>query len=74
MSAMPMSATIVKIDPERVVDCLEQLRAKLDDASGETVLDFSSVRRIDAKAVRALEDLAGLAEARGRKSRSATCM
>jgi anti-anti-sigma regulatory factor len=60
-----MSATILKIDPERVADSLRQLHAKLDAANGETVLDFCSVRRIDAKAVQALEDLAGLAEAKG---------
>ena len=58
-----MSSTIVflKIDPERVADCLRGVHSKLDSA-GETLLDFSSVRRIDASALRAMEGLAGLAD------------
>jgi anti-anti-sigma regulatory factor len=36
-------------------------------AEGEAVLDFSSVLRIDANAVRALEELAGLADDRSVK-------
>lgn len=59
---MPMTAVLINIDPERVADCLLEL--KLDSARGETVLDFSLVRRIDAKALRAMESLAGLADAK----------
>jgi anti-anti-sigma regulatory factor len=64
---MPMTAVLLKIDPERVADCLQELHAKLDSAKGETALDFSSVQRVDAKAIRALEELAGLADAMGVK-------
>jgi anti-anti-sigma regulatory factor len=59
---MPMTGELIKIDPERVSDCLQEL--KLDSARGETVLDFSLVRRVDAKAIHAMEELAGLADAR----------
>ena len=62
---MPMTAVPINIDPERVADCLLEL--KLDKANGETVLGFSLVRRIDAKALQAMEALAGLAEAKGVK-------
>jgi len=62
-----MTALLLKIDPERVADCLQELCAKLDSAKGETVLDFSSVQRIDAKAIRALEELARLADAKAVK-------
>jgi len=64
---MPMTALLLKIDPERVADCLQELRAKLDSSKGETVLDFSSVQRIDAKAIQAMEELARLADARAVK-------
>jgi anti-anti-sigma regulatory factor len=64
---MPMTAVLLKVDPERVADCLQELHAKLGSAKGETVLDFSSVQRVDAKAIRAMEELAGLADAKGVK-------
>ena len=56
-----------KIDADRVEDCLLEACAKVDQAKGETVLDFSSVRRVDAKAIRAMEELAGLADAKAIK-------
>ena len=34
----------------------------LDSAEGDVVLDFSSVRRIDPSALRAMEELAGIAD------------
>lgn len=61
---MPITAALLKIDVERLADCLQEARAKLDGAGGETVLDFSSVRRVDSKAIHALEELAGLADAK----------
>jgi anti-anti-sigma regulatory factor len=61
------TATLLEIDPHRVAGCLRELHAQLDTANGEMVLDFSSVRRIDAQAVRALEELASLAEAKAVK-------
>jgi anti-anti-sigma regulatory factor len=62
---MPMTTVLIKVDPERVADCLLEL--KLDKANGETVLDFSSVPRIDAKGLQAMEALAGLPDAKAVK-------
>ncbi len=50
------------IDGERVISALQEAGAKLDNADGEVVLDFSSVRRLDPAALKAMEDLAGLAD------------
>ena len=46
---VPMAtiAVFLKLDAKRVADCLQEVREKLESGSGETVLDFSSVRRID---------------------------
>jgi len=49
----------LKIDGAQVVHALQEALEKVDGAAGEVVLDFSSVHRIDARALRALEDLAG---------------
>ena len=43
-------------------ETLQDALGKLDNAKGELVLDFSSVRRIDSSEVRALENLAKVAE------------
>ena len=58
---------LLKIDREHVVHGLQQAREKLDRAEREVVLDFSSVRRIDAGALTLMEELAGLAEEKGIK-------
>lgn len=50
------------IDGERVASALQEAGAKLDSAEGEVVLDFSSVQRIDPAALKALEELARLAD------------
>jgi anti-anti-sigma regulatory factor len=59
---MAMIAEWLKIDEERVVPALQEAGEKLDSAEGELVLDFSSVRRIDPSALRAIEQLAGAAD------------
>jgi anti-anti-sigma regulatory factor len=59
---MATIAGCVKIDGERMVDAFQETRKRLDGANGELVLDFSSVRRIDPSALRALEELAGIAD------------
>ena len=57
------TATIwIKIEGERVVHGLREALANLDSAGGEVGLDFSSVHRLDPSALRALEDLAGVAD------------
>lgn len=64
MSTIP---TFLKIDGEQVANCLQEACAKLDTTEGEAVLDFSSVHRIDPKAIREMVALVGLAEAKGIK-------
>jgi anti-anti-sigma regulatory factor len=59
---MAMIAVWLKIDEERVVQALQEAGKKLDGVEGEVVLDFSSVRRIDASAVRAMEGFADTAD------------
>jgi anti-anti-sigma regulatory factor len=64
MSLMPVWP---KVDEERVAEVLQEAGEKLESAEGEVVLDFSSVLRIDAKALMALEELAGVADVKGVK-------
>lgn len=59
---MAINAVWLKIDGERVVEGLQEARAKLDSAAGELALDFSSVRRIDPNALGEMEALAGIAD------------
>jgi anti-anti-sigma regulatory factor len=59
---MGMIAVFMNIDETRVVPALQEAGEKLDGTEGEAVLDFSSVGRIDSGAVRAIEELARLAE------------
>jgi anti-anti-sigma regulatory factor len=59
---MPINAVWLRIDGERVADAVQQSIEKVDSAEGEVVLDFSSVRRIDATALKAMEKLAGIAD------------
>jgi anti-anti-sigma regulatory factor len=53
---------LFEVDGELVIDALRAAGEKLDGASGEVVLDFSSVRRVDPSALKAMEDLAGSAD------------
>ena len=64
---MAMIAVWLKIDEEHVVRALQEAGEKLDSVDGEIALDFSSVRRIDPRGIRALEKLAGLADDKGVK-------
>ncbi len=55
----------IKIDPEHVAHSLRQEAVEqLGGAANEIVLDFGAVARIDANAIRALEELSGLADER----------
>jgi anti-anti-sigma regulatory factor len=58
---MSSTAVFLKIDPEHLADCLQGACANLD-STRETVLDFSSVLRLNSKGLRAMEELAGLAD------------
>lgn len=48
-----------------LADALATAVAGLDDAQRELILDFSSIRRIDCGALRAMENLAQAAEEKG---------
>jgi anti-anti-sigma regulatory factor len=58
---MATIAVFLKIDAERVADCLHEARAKLNSSDNEMILDFASVQRIDPRGLRAMEELAAFA-------------
>ncbi|HZW92474.1 MAG TPA: STAS domain-containing protein [Candidatus Eremiobacteraceae bacterium] len=64
---MAMIAVWLKIDEERVVQALHEAAEKLDSVEGEMALDFSSVQRIDAGALRGMEEFETLAGDKGVK-------
>lgn len=64
---MAMTAVWLNIDGAHLGETLQQAADKLDSAEGELVLDFSSVARVDANALKTLEQLAGLAQQKGVK-------
>ena len=64
---MTMIGSWLEIDGEHLVQALQDAGEKLNSADGEVVLDFSSVRRIEPSALRALEKLAGTADDKGVK-------
>jgi len=59
---MEVMGMLISVDETCVDASLRAAAAKLDGADGEAVLDFSCVRRVDASALRALEELAGIAD------------
>jgi len=58
---MTTNSVWVKVDPERVTQVLKNDAVEKLAGAEDIVLDFSSVLRIDASAVDALEELARLA-------------
>lgn len=64
---MAMMAVWLKIDEERVVQGLQEAGEKLDSAEDEVIVDFSSVLRIDASGLRAMDEFAGKADGKGLK-------
>jgi len=59
---MAMMAVWLKIDEERVVQALQEAGEKLDGVEEAVVLDFSSVRRVDADALREMAAFAAIAD------------
>jgi anti-anti-sigma regulatory factor len=55
---MPANPVWLKIDGEFVARALQEALEKMNGAGGEVVLDFSSVHRIDADALRAIDNFA----------------
>lgn len=64
---MAMIPLLLNIDEKSLVPALQNAGQKLDAADGEAVLDFSSVSRIDASALRAMEEFLGKADEKGVK-------
>jgi anti-anti-sigma regulatory factor len=59
---MSAIALFRKIDEKRVAAALQEATDTLDSAGGVAILDFASVRQIDSGALRALEDVARVAD------------
>ena len=57
-----MIAVWLKVDGDRVAQSLQEAQEKLDSAEGEMVLDFSGVHWVDPRAMRALEQFAGVVD------------
>jgi anti-anti-sigma regulatory factor len=55
------------INEENVVAALREAGEKLESKDGSSVLDFSSLRRLDSAAVRQMEQLAQIVEEKGAK-------
>jgi anti-anti-sigma regulatory factor len=64
---MAIIAEWLNLEEKCVVPVLAGAAEKLVDATGEVVVDFVSVRRIDGNALRAMEELAGKAEGKAVK-------
>jgi len=64
---MAIIAVFLNIDEQRVALALKEAGEKLDSAEGEAILDFSSVRRIDSGALRAMEEFARIVDEKGVK-------
>jgi anti-anti-sigma regulatory factor len=67
LAGMGVISMLLRIDEKRVVLALQEVEQKLDGTASELVLDFSSVRRIDSNAVRAIEELARKADEKAAK-------
>lgn len=59
---MTRIADAIEISEQTATAVVELAAEKLNSVQGETLLDFSSVRRIDAGTLRALEELVRLAD------------
>jgi anti-anti-sigma regulatory factor len=59
---MTMNAEWLEIDGEHAVQGLQTARQALESSAADVTLNFASLRRIDPSALRALEELAGVAD------------
>jgi anti-anti-sigma regulatory factor len=64
---MPKIAMWLKVDEESMVAALAKAAEKLTGDEGEVLLDCVSLRRLDANALRALEDFSKVADAKSVK-------
>ncbi|HET9307375.1 MAG TPA: STAS domain-containing protein [Candidatus Sulfotelmatobacter sp.] len=58
---MATIAVFLTVDEQHAGPALQQAAGRIDREGGELVLDFSTVRRIDASGLRALEQFANAA-------------
>ena len=58
---------LLKMDETNVHRALQEAGEKLESIQGELVLDFSSVLRIDASSLRAMEEFTSMAADKGVK-------
>jgi len=65
--AAGLGSVVLKLDETKLASTLKETAEKLNGAAGETVLDFSAVRRLDTGMVRAMEEFARVAEAKAIK-------
>lgn len=66
---MATTAETIRIDSAGAASLLQQASEQLKRAQGEVLVDFSSVRRIDPRALRLLEEVAAEADKRQTKVR-----
>jgi anti-anti-sigma regulatory factor len=59
---MATSVEFLKVDGDRVAECIHEAHMQLDTARDQTTLDFSSVLRITPQDLRAMEELADRAD------------
>jgi len=59
---MTMIDVWVELDGSRAGQALHEATEKRDSAGGDVFLDFSAVRRLDPRGLRALEDFASAAD------------
>jgi anti-anti-sigma regulatory factor len=64
---MTVIAVWIKIDEQQVVQALREAGEKLNSADEEVLLDFAAVRRLDPKALRAMEEFSDIAQRQGVK-------
>ncbi|MGA7906951.1 MAG: STAS domain-containing protein [Candidatus Sulfotelmatobacter sp.] len=64
---MAMIAVWLKVDEESLVAAFKEAGEKLDGVEGELALDFSSVLRISPSALKAMAEVADLADHKGVK-------
>jgi anti-anti-sigma regulatory factor len=64
---MATNMVAIKIEVDDLLPALNQARERLACGEGDLVLDFSSVRRVDAAGLKAIEELTALADQKSTK-------
>jgi anti-anti-sigma regulatory factor len=64
---MAKIAVWLKVDEGCLIQALQEAGEELDSAGGEVLLDFSSMRRINTGALRAMEEFVDMAYDKGVK-------